>query len=362
MRGDEEGGRGVTASPAARTRGWRSPRGRGGVVLATVGLPARRRRLDLTVGVGMINASWLDGCSAPSASSRGGRGFSIAGRLLHSWSPGLAAFAGRVCSRLLFRAWRHIRCGRWRSRRDRGAGWLGPGRERGGGEDVGSGRRLSHVHHEYSFLFHPVNALLTLLLGAPPAAWQKAMGVAGEARLWLPDHVIMAMLVSLVVAAVLILVRRWLSVDRPSTLQQMLELLLSGLRDLIDDVVGHGHGKPFVPFIAGLAFFIFLSQHLRAVLLPPAADGEHEHDLRAVDHRVPVLQHRRARDIGPFKLRDALRGPGVVAVPADDSDRDHLAPGARPVAGAAVVRQHLRRAHRDRHLLRPRSRSSSRGR
>ena len=64
------------------------------------------------------------------------------------------------------------------------------------------------MHHEYSILFHPINALLTMLLGAPPEAWQKAMGVAGEAGVWLPDHVIMAFLVVAVVAGTVLLVRR----------------------------------------------------------------------------------------------------------------------------------------------------------
>ena len=130
------------------------------------------------------------------------------------------------------------------------------------------------MHHEYSILFHPINALLTMLLGAPPAAWQKAMGVAGEAGVWLPDHVIMAFLVVSVVAALLILVRRSLSLDRPSAMQQVLELLLSGLRNLTEDVIGHGHGRPFVPFVAALAFFIFLSNCFGLIffLQPPTSN------------------------------------------------------------------------------------------
>ena len=115
------------------------------------------------------------------------------------------------------------------------------------------------MHHEFSILFHPVNALLVFLLGAPPEAWQKAMGVAGEPGVWLPDHVVMALLVVAIVAVLLVSVRRRLSLDRPSGLQQVLELLLSGLRNLTEDVIGHGHGRPFVPFVAALAFFIFLS-------------------------------------------------------------------------------------------------------
>jgi F-type H+-transporting ATPase subunit a len=130
------------------------------------------------------------------------------------------------------------------------------------------------VHHEFSILFHPINALLTFILGAPPEGWQKAMGVAGEPGVWLPDHVIMALLVAGVVAALLIAVRRRLSLDRPSAMQQVLELLLSGLRNLTEDVIGHGHGAAFVPFVAALAFFIFLSNIFGLIffLQPPTSN------------------------------------------------------------------------------------------
>jgi len=130
------------------------------------------------------------------------------------------------------------------------------------------------VHHEYSILFHPINALLVFLLGVPPAGWQKAMGLTGHEGIWLPDHVIMALLVVALVAVLLISVRRRLSLDRPSTMQQVLELLLSGLRNLADDVIGHGHGRPFVPYVATLAFFIFLSNIFGLIffLQPPTAN------------------------------------------------------------------------------------------
>lgn len=130
------------------------------------------------------------------------------------------------------------------------------------------------MHHEISFLFHPLNALLVGLLGAPPAGWQRAMGLEGESGIWLPDHVIMAMLVVVVVALLLFSARRRYSVEHPSTVQQVLELLLSGLRNLTEDVVGHGRGKDFVPFIAALMFFIFLSNFFGLIffLQPPTAN------------------------------------------------------------------------------------------
>jgi F-type H+-transporting ATPase subunit a len=129
------------------------------------------------------------------------------------------------------------------------------------------------VHHEFSFLFHPLNALLVMLLGQPSESWRKAMGLEEIPSAWLPDNVVMALLIVAVVGVMLFLARRRYSVERPSVLQQILELLLSALRNLADDVIGHGHGKPFVPMIASLAFFIFLSNIFGLVffLQPPTA-------------------------------------------------------------------------------------------
>ena len=130
------------------------------------------------------------------------------------------------------------------------------------------------MQHEFSILFHPVNALLIALFGEPSAKWRAAMGLPLEEAAWLPDHVIMALLVVLLVAVLLIGARRRYSMERPSTLQQVLELLVGGLRSMTEDVVGHGRGRDFVPFIAALAFFIFLANifGLLFFLAPPTAN------------------------------------------------------------------------------------------
>ncbi len=130
------------------------------------------------------------------------------------------------------------------------------------------------MHHEFSILFHPLNALLVALLGEPPAGWQRAMGLEGEAGIWLPDHVVMALLVVVIVTVLLVWARRNYSLERPSTLQHGLELFLTGLSNLTEDVIGHGRGKDFVRFVAALAFFIFTSNLFGLIffLQPPTAN------------------------------------------------------------------------------------------
>ncbi len=132
------------------------------------------------------------------------------------------------------------------------------------------------MHHEYSYLFKLVNELLVALLGAPGEAWLRWMWPAEERGLgyWLPDHVIMAMLVVVVVAALVVPVSRRLSVEAPSKLQQVLELVLSGLHGMIEEVVGHGFGTRFLPFIATFAVFIFVGNifGLFYFVQPPTAN------------------------------------------------------------------------------------------
>jgi F-type H+-transporting ATPase subunit a len=129
------------------------------------------------------------------------------------------------------------------------------------------------LEHAYSFLFEPINRLLIALFGPSSHRYQELMGVHYEGY-WLPDHVIMAGLVVVLVGAVLIPASKRLSIDAPSKLQQICEVLLTGLVDLIEDVVGHGFGKRFLPFIMGLAIFIFVGNifGLFYFVQPPTAN------------------------------------------------------------------------------------------
>jgi F-type H+-transporting ATPase subunit a len=113
------------------------------------------------------------------------------------------------------------------------------------------------MEHEYSILYKPVNALL----GAINPHWH------------LDDHVIMALLVLVVSSILFPLATRNLSKDNPGRFQQMLELLVGGLKGLLDDIVGHG-GQRFLNIIGAFAVFIFISNifGLFYFLQPPTAN------------------------------------------------------------------------------------------
>jgi F-type H+-transporting ATPase subunit a len=97
------------------------------------------------------------------------------------------------------------------------------------------------MHHETSILYGPVNA------------------IAKKLGFYIPDHVLMALLVLGLSLLVFPLITRRLSRDDPGPFQQLLELIVLGLKGLLEEVVGHGAGNRFLYIIGGFASFIFIS-------------------------------------------------------------------------------------------------------
>ena len=99
------------------------------------------------------------------------------------------------------------------------------------------------MEHEHSVLYEPFNQYI----------WRHAFGFD------VPDHVIMALLVLAICSIVFPLASRRLSKDNPGGFQHLLELIVGGLRDLREDIVGHGASHKYIHIIGGFAVFIFLS-------------------------------------------------------------------------------------------------------
>lgn len=114
------------------------------------------------------------------------------------------------------------------------------------------------MEHEYSILYGPVNALA------------HRLGVPFE----IPDHVIMALVVLAISCTLFPLASRRLSKDNPGPLQHALELLVGGLKGLLEDIVGHGAANRFLYIIGGFTVFIFLSNIIGQFyfLQPPTAN------------------------------------------------------------------------------------------
>jgi F-type H+-transporting ATPase subunit a len=116
---------------------------------------------------------------------------------------------------------------------------------------------------EHSFLYGPVNRLLVSLFGAPPVArlspgWRTFLFPDGD-KVWLQDNVIMALLLFALLAVTLPLARRTFRKRSPNWFQNLNEMIVLAVRDLIDDVVGHGSGKKYLPILGAFTYFILLS-------------------------------------------------------------------------------------------------------
>lgn len=115
------------------------------------------------------------------------------------------------------------------------------------------------MEHESSILYVPVNAL-----------WH---GVQHRFAWDIPDHVIMALLVLLISCIIFPLAARRISKDDPSPLQNVLEMLVGGLKGLLHDIIGH-QGERYLGIIGSFAVFIFLSNifGLFYFLQPPTSN------------------------------------------------------------------------------------------
>jgi F-type H+-transporting ATPase subunit a len=115
------------------------------------------------------------------------------------------------------------------------------------------------MEHEGSILYGPVNRL-----------WHAVQ----HRFTWdIPDHVIMAMLVLVISCIVFPLMARRISRDNPGGFQHFLEIIVSGLKDLLHDIVGHD-GDRYLYVIGGFTVFIFISNMfgLFFFLQPPTSN------------------------------------------------------------------------------------------
>jgi len=115
------------------------------------------------------------------------------------------------------------------------------------------------VQEHHSILFRPINALLIRLLGEPPVD-RLSPGVAhfffpDGKEAWIPDTAIMAFLLTLVIFILFRMAASRYDLARPSKTQSFLEMVISFLRDLCEEAIGHG-GRAYVGVIGALFIFI----------------------------------------------------------------------------------------------------------
>ncbi len=156
------------------------------------------------------------------------------------------------------------------------------------------------MEHESSILYAPVNAL-----------WHS---VQHQFAWDIPDHVIMALLVLLISAVVFPLMARRVSRENPGHFQQMLELVVGGLKELLRDIIGHD-GDRYLYIIGSFAAFIFVSNifGIFFFLQPPTSNPNTTFGLALCAFLYYNYQGIRAQGLGHYLKHFA--GPMPILAP-----------------------------------------------
>jgi F-type H+-transporting ATPase subunit a len=142
------------------------------------------------------------------------------------------------------------------------------------------------MEHEHSILYEPFNKLVRPILGFD-----------------VPDHVIMALLVLLLSSIFFPLMSRKIRRDNPGGVQQFLELIVGGLKALLNDIVGP-HSERFLYIVGAFAVFIFVSNifGLFFFLQPPTGNVNTTFGLGLIAFLYYNYQGIRAQGLGHYLL------------------------------------------------------------
>lgn len=125
----------------------------------------------------------------------------------------------------------------------------------------------------------PLTKLVNMLLAKPALALLALLHIQPESTQYpIPNYLAMELLLFVVLAIFFLWLKGRISADRPGGAQQTMEMVLTnqmgvGVRDLIDDIVGHG-GERHLAMMGTIAIFILGSNLLALVpgLMSPTAD------------------------------------------------------------------------------------------
>jgi F-type H+-transporting ATPase subunit a len=113
---------------------------------------------------------------------------------------------------------------------------------------------------------HPiwVTVLVNRLFGKLAATLLAALHITPSNPAYpIPNHVAMEFLVFVIAAIFFLWLKQRISVDRPGGTQQCMETILTnsmgvGVRDLLEDNVGHG-GEKYLPMLGSIGIFVLLN-------------------------------------------------------------------------------------------------------
>src|SRR5215475_9697929 len=113
-----------------------------------------------------------------------------------------------------------------------------------------------HISPITVFVNHHLGAFVTSLLNALHLKPENP-------ELPIPQHLVMALIVLLIITILALILKSRLSVERPGAMQQAAEMLLTndmrlGIRDALDEAAGH-HARTYLVFVGTISIFILFS-------------------------------------------------------------------------------------------------------
>jgi F-type H+-transporting ATPase subunit a len=140
---------------------------------------------------------------------------------------------------------------------------LQEGHDAAGGAVEHAGEATEHAAEpwlveQFNHVFGPmVLAIERAVLPAIYGLFGKHWHPPSPGEMVIPEQVVWAILLFIIVVAAVLLMRGKLSIDRPSKGQQMLEVLVEQIRGLLDQVIGP-YGRRYLPVIGSFAVFILV--------------------------------------------------------------------------------------------------------
>ncbi len=168
------------------------------------------------------------------------------------------------------------------------------------------------MEHHISWLTHFVNHYLGPFA---LALLQKLHVQPEDAANPIPERVVMSLVVCLICVVLVLWMKPRLSAERPGAVQQVAELLLTnplgfGIRDLLDENVGHG-GRQFVAMVGSVSIFILFSNLLGLVPAFTSPTGQVSVPLGCAVITFLFFNWQGIRRHGPLGYAKSLAGPVV---------------------------------------------------
>ncbi len=165
-----------------------------------------------------------------------------------------------------------------------------------------------------------ITALVNWLFGKPAAMLLSTLHIKPENPEYpIPNHVAMELLVFAVAIVFFLWLKRRLSVDRPGATQQCMEMILTnpldlGVRDLLDNNIGHGAGR-YLAMLGSIGIFVLMCNLISLIptLESPTAQVSVPFGLAVV---VFVYYNWCGiRNHGPFGHAKHFLGPNIFMSP-----------------------------------------------